>query len=146
MENELYSFLVTHGILIGSQQWGGSHSKSDHDFVLPLYKRAEMLRIVNAYKYNLVEKPGSSQNTCHTMFNLINEKVWAGDRKINILTYEDSDIPRILELNRMMDFLRTQPVGEAMIADKRVRIHIVEDLLNVLFWEPRQTEDDEIPF
>ena len=148
MENRLYSFLVTHGVLIGSQQWGGAHKESDWDFALPISKRAEMLDICYAGRYTLIEKPGSSQNPNHTMSNLINEKVWAGNKQLNILTYEDMDMPKIAELNRIMDFLATQPVGDAMAANKRVRIDVVENILNVLFWDLEycREEDQDIPF
>ena len=133
--DKLLKNIASSGILIGSRQWGGLHPKSDWDVVLSTSKTEKLLDYFDkrGIEYEDRGKTASADIEKHTMFNENNIKVELGDELLNILSYKESDIQKIAELNNTMEKIKETEIGRLCASDKAIRIAVVETFLNVLF-------------
>jgi len=154
---KLFNYLIKNGIAIGSRAWGGFTKESDFDLVFSVEKYDSILAEIFKNKIDIRIDPvggSSGHHEDNTMFNIFNDKLYFHDGLvINVLTYKEEDIPKIVELNKIIYGFRDTTIYEKMAKNKTMRINIVEALLNALFQpEEREIEtptdfhDDDFPF
>ena len=158
LHEKMFDYFMKIGILIGSRKWGGAKQDSDYDLVIGEKRYSEILiHIKNqSIQLKIESNEGSSDFVENTMYNIINDKFTLSFGKknylMNILTYHERDLPKILELNDILDAMpQDSCIKKRIIEDKDKRIALIETLLALMFEDDLKAvnfynPDDEIPF
>lgn len=145
----VFDALIKTGILIGSRAWGGAKRYSDYDLVLSDEKYNKIKISFKEKGIHFREFAGFSERVHgHSMFNIDNDKLYFDEETtLNIITYKQTDLPKIKELNKIMKFIvANTTLGQEMADDKAIRIDVVEGLLNGLFKGVKQADQNNFPF